>query len=88
MQNFSSLMSSNFPLKSPYRVSRPPQFDAWIDMYGGDEFEKEVGFNYCVPISVSATSRPIAIFLSLINCIRCIVRSLRDGITISLPLYV
>ncbi|KAL7558265.1 hypothetical protein ACA910_009935 [Epithemia clementina (nom. ined.)] len=23
-------------------VSRPPQFDAWIDMYGGDEFEKEV----------------------------------------------
>jgi thiaminase/transcriptional activator TenA len=21
---------------------RPPQFDAWIDMYGGDEFEKEV----------------------------------------------
>jgi len=23
-------------------VKRPPQFDAWIDMYGGDEFEKEV----------------------------------------------
>ena len=20
----------------------PPQFDAWIDMYGGDDFEKEV----------------------------------------------
>ncbi len=23
-------------------VDRPPLFDAWIDMYGGDEFEKEV----------------------------------------------
>lgn len=23
-------------------VERPPQFDAWIDMYGGEEFEKEV----------------------------------------------
>jgi thiaminase/transcriptional activator TenA len=23
-------------------VQRPAQFDAWIDMYGGDEFEKEV----------------------------------------------
>jgi thiaminase/transcriptional activator TenA len=23
-------------------VERPPQFDAWIDMYAGDEFEKEV----------------------------------------------
>jgi thiaminase (transcriptional activator TenA) len=23
-------------------VNRPPQFDAWIDMYGGDEFEKVV----------------------------------------------
>lgn len=23
-------------------VQRPPQFDAWIDMYGGDEFEKDV----------------------------------------------
>uniref|UniRef100_A0A7R9WUR9 Thiaminase-2/PQQC domain-containing protein n=1 Tax=Craspedostauros australis TaxID=1486917 RepID=A0A7R9WUR9_9STRA len=23
-------------------VKRPPQFDAWIDMYGGEEFEKEV----------------------------------------------
>ena len=23
-------------------VQRSPQFDAWIDMYGGDEFEKEV----------------------------------------------
>ena len=25
-----------------YSVKRPPQFDAWIDMYGGDDFEKEV----------------------------------------------
>lgn len=24
------------------KVSRPAQFDAWIDMYGGEEFEKEV----------------------------------------------
>lgn len=24
------------------RVARPPQFDAWIDMYGGEEFEAEV----------------------------------------------
>jgi len=23
-------------------VSRPPAFDAWIDMYSGDEFENEV----------------------------------------------
>lgn len=23
-------------------VQRAPQFDAWIDMYGGDDFEKEV----------------------------------------------
>jgi thiaminase/transcriptional activator TenA len=23
-------------------VKRPPQFDAWIDMYGGDAFEKTV----------------------------------------------
>lgn len=23
-------------------VERPPQFDAWIDMYGGEDFEKEV----------------------------------------------
>ena len=23
-------------------VKRPPQFDAWIDMYGGEDFEKEV----------------------------------------------
>ncbi len=23
-------------------VQRPPQYDAWIDMYGGVEFEKEV----------------------------------------------
>mmetsp|Transcript_9729 Transcript_9729/g.19446 ORF Transcript_9729/g.19446 Transcript_9729/m.19446 type:complete len:127 (+) Transcript_9729:488-868(+) len=23
-------------------VKRSPQFDAWIDMYGGEEFEKEV----------------------------------------------
>jgi len=23
-------------------VKRPPQFDAWIDMYGGDDFETEV----------------------------------------------
>ena len=23
-------------------VERPPQFDAWIDMYGGEEFENEV----------------------------------------------
>lgn len=23
-------------------VQRPPQFDAWIDMYGGDDFEREV----------------------------------------------
>jgi len=23
-------------------VTRSPVFDAWIDMYGGDEFEKEV----------------------------------------------
>ena len=23
-------------------VKRPPQFDAWIDMYAGDEFEREV----------------------------------------------
>lgn len=23
-------------------VKRPPQFDAWIDMYSGDDFEKEV----------------------------------------------
>lgn len=23
-------------------VKRAPQFDAWIDMYGGEEFEKEV----------------------------------------------
>jgi thiaminase/transcriptional activator TenA len=23
-------------------VDRPPQFDAWIDMYGGEEFEREV----------------------------------------------
>jgi thiaminase/transcriptional activator TenA len=23
-------------------VKRSPQFDAWIDMYAGDEFEKEV----------------------------------------------
>lgn len=23
-------------------VERKPQYDAWIDMYGGDDFEKEV----------------------------------------------
>lgn len=23
-------------------VHRPPQYDAWIDMYGGDEFERDV----------------------------------------------
>jgi thiaminase/transcriptional activator TenA len=23
-------------------VKRPPQFDAWIDLYASDEFEKEV----------------------------------------------
>ena len=23
-------------------VKRPPQFDAWIDMYGGEDFEKDV----------------------------------------------
>ena len=23
-------------------VQRPPQYDAWIDMYGGEEFEREV----------------------------------------------
>ena len=23
-------------------MTRPPQYDAWIDMYGGEEFEKEV----------------------------------------------
>jgi len=25
-----------------FSVQRPPQFDAWIDMYGGEDFEKEV----------------------------------------------
>ncbi len=25
-----------------HSVKRSPQFDAWIDMYGGEEFEKEV----------------------------------------------
>ena len=24
------------------RIARPPQFDAWIDMYASSEFEKEV----------------------------------------------
>ena len=23
-------------------VTRPPQYDAWIDMYSGEEFEREV----------------------------------------------
>ena len=23
-------------------VQRPPEFDAWIDMYGGDDFERDV----------------------------------------------
>ena len=23
-------------------VNRPPQFDAWIDMYAGEDFEREV----------------------------------------------
>ena len=25
-----------------FSAQRPPQFDAWIDMYGGEEFEKMV----------------------------------------------
>ncbi len=25
-----------------YSVSRPPQFDAWIDKYGGEDFERVV----------------------------------------------
>lgn len=25
-----------------HSVSRPAEFDAWIDMYGGEDFEKEV----------------------------------------------
>jgi TENA/THI-4/PQQC family len=24
------------------RIQRPPQFDAWIDMYGGEDFGREV----------------------------------------------
>ena len=27
---------------SLYSVTRPPQYDAWIDMYGGEDFEREV----------------------------------------------
>jgi hypothetical protein len=29
-------------LNSYFRVERPAQFDAWIDMYGGEDFEREV----------------------------------------------
>jgi thiaminase len=34
-------------------VERSPQFDAWIDMYGGDDFEKEVQ-NYIAMVDVVA----------------------------------
>ena len=30
------------PLENSQSVQRPAQFDAWIDMYGGEEFEREV----------------------------------------------
>ena len=26
----------------PHSVQRCPEYDCWIDMYGGDDFEKEV----------------------------------------------
>ena len=37
-------MSTDFAMISTFldSVQRPPQFDAWIDMYGGEDFEKEV----------------------------------------------
>jgi thiaminase/transcriptional activator TenA len=33
---------TDFPFFPAYSVQRPPQFDAWIDMYGGEDFEHEV----------------------------------------------
>jgi len=36
-------------------VKRIPQYDAWIDMYGGDEFEKEVK-DYIAMVDIAAKS--------------------------------
>ncbi|KAL3793976.1 hypothetical protein HJC23_009459 [Cyclotella cryptica] len=37
-------------------VTRPPQFDAWIDMYGGEDFEKEVTDYIAIVDNVAKTS--------------------------------
>jgi thiaminase/transcriptional activator TenA len=31
-----------FSIDNYYSVQRPPQFDAWIDMYAGEDFEMKV----------------------------------------------
>ena len=36
-------------------MKRIPQYDAWIDMYGGDEFEKEVQ-DYIAMVDIAAKS--------------------------------
>jgi hypothetical protein len=36
-------------------VTRCPEFDAWIDMYGGEEFEKEVK-DYIAMVNVACQS--------------------------------
>jgi TENA/THI-4/PQQC family len=40
---------------SVFSVTRCPEFDAWIDMYGGDEFEKEVK-DYIAMVNVACQS--------------------------------
>jgi len=37
-------------------VTRPPQFDAWIDMYGGEDFEKEVKDYIAIVDNIAKTS--------------------------------
>ena len=36
------VLTNSFLVSNNTSVDRPPQFDAWIDLYASDEFEKEV----------------------------------------------
>jgi hypothetical protein len=38
-----------------FSVTRCPEFDAWIDMYGGEEFEKEVK-DYIAMVDIACQS--------------------------------
>jgi thiaminase/transcriptional activator TenA len=42
-------------------VQRPPEYDAWIDMYGGDDFEKTVN-DYIAMVDRACETAPVEEF--------------------------